>query len=72
MGHDDPVSIKKMKFGFIFFKLFCLVTKYLTESPAQDIALIEHGIQKEKIYLIPQFVSFDDFHGVSLDKKNEL
>ena len=72
MGQDDPVSIKKMKFGFIFFKLFCLVNKYLTESPAQDIALIEHGIQKEKIYLIPQFVSFDDFHGVSLDKKNEL
>ena len=67
MGYDDPESIKKSKFGSISFLFFCMVSKYLTASPAQNSALIKHGILKKNIFLIPQFINTSDYHIVSFD-----
>ncbi|MFY0687799.1 MAG: glycosyltransferase family 4 protein [Cyclobacteriaceae bacterium] len=72
-GHDDPVFIKKKRFGWIRRWLLTKADKYVAMSPLmKDIYLKDSVVKDKEIAVIGNPVDLEKFKPVSSDKKSQL
>lgn len=64
VGHDDPLAIKKRKFGGLQLRLFLLADKFISISSALSDSYKQMGLPLVKLELIPNGVDINRFHPV--------